>query len=95
MGYFNLIEVIGYEIFVEVVVVVGVDGFIIVDLFVEVVVGLVEIFDKVGIESIFLIVLMISDKCIVKIVVMGWGYLYYVFLKGVIGVGNLDVDVVN
>ncbi|MGC1509246.1 tryptophan synthase subunit alpha [Ketobacter sp. MCCC 1A13808] len=95
MGYLNPIEVTGYETFAEAAAAAGVDGLITVDLPVEAAAGPVEIFDKAGIESIFLIAPTTSDKRIAKIAAMGRGYLYYVSLKGVTGAGNLDVDAVN
>jgi tryptophan synthase alpha chain len=95
MGYLNPIEVTGYEQFAKAAAAAGVDGLITVDLPPEAAAGPVDIFDKAGIESIFLIAPTTSEKRIAKIAAMGRGYLYYVSLKGVTVAGNLDVDAVN
>lgn len=95
MGYLNPIEVYGYEKFAIDASEAGVDGLITVDLPPEAAAGPVALFDKAGIESIFLIAPTTSEARIEKIAAKGRGYLYYVSLKGVTGAGNLDVESVN
>ncbi len=95
MGYLNPIEIYGYERFANDAAEAGVDGLITVDLPPEAADSALAQFDRVGIESIFLIAPTTSEKRIKLIADKGRGYLYYVSLKGVTGAGNLDVDGVN
>lgn len=95
MGYLNPIEIYGYERFAKDAAEAGVDGLITVDLPPEAAQEPVELFDKAGIESIFLIAPTTSEKRIAQIAGKGRGYLYYVSLKGVTGAGNLDAGAVK
>lgn len=91
MGYVNLIEWMGVDVFVVEVYVVGVDGVLVVDYLLEEVGVFVEKMCVVQIDLIFLLVFMLIDECIVDVGKIVSGYVYYVLFKGVIGVGNLDV----
>lgn len=94
MGYVNLIEVMGLEKFVSVVLVVGVDGVLVVDYLLEEVVSFGVVMKVQGMDLIFLFVLMFIVVCIEQVVVVVSGYVYYVLLVGVIGVGYLNIEVV-
>lgn len=65
MGYVNLIECMGVEVFVKVVFEVGVDGVFVVDYLFEECEVFVNIMCVVGIDLIFLLVFMFIEVCIV------------------------------
>lgn len=92
MGYLNFMEVMGYEVFVDVVVDVGVDGIFIVDLLLEEVDDVVLLFMECNFDVVFLFLLIIIDDWICVISEYFFGYVYYVLFKGVIGVVKINVD---
>ena len=95
MGYLNPVERYGYAAFAKDAAEAGVDGMITVDMPPEFAAPLSTAFDKVGLDSIFLIAPTTQTARIETIAAAGRGYLYYVSLKGVTGAANLDVDAVR
>lgn len=99
MGYYNLIYVCDLKKFVYVVKDVGVDGFIVVDILVEVDDELCLLVFDVGLNFICFVILMIDDKWLFVVLVNMFGFVYYVFVIGIIGVNIVDIgwviEVVN
>lgn len=94
MGYYNLIYCFGVDMFVVEVKEVGVDGLIIVDLLLEYDVELVILVQVVGIDFICLIILIIDDVCLLCVLECSFGFVYYVLVVGVIGVGLVIIEYV-
>ena len=92
MGYANPIEAMGIEKFVAAAKAAGVDGTIVVDYPPEECGPFADLCGKAGIDSIFLLAPTSTDARIREVARVGTGYLYYVSLKGVTGVKNVDAD---
>lgn len=95
MGYYNLIYSYGLEKFVVDVKDVGVDGMIIVDLFVEEDDELCLFVMKVGFVFICLVLLIVDDDCLLVILKNLSGFVYYVLINGIIGVVMFDYGIVG
>ena len=91
-GYANPIEAMGLEKFVAAAKSAGVDGVIVVDYPPEECGPFAELCGKAGIDCIFLLAPTSTDARIREVARVGTGYLYYVSLKGVTGVKNVDAD---
>ena len=92
MGYLNPIERIGYEKFSKLASDSGVDAILVVDLPHEEAKGIVNIFKKDNLESIFLIAPNTQVERINKISKFASGFLYYISLKGVTGASTLNIQ---
>ena len=92
MGYANPIEAMGIEKFVAAAKAAGVDGTIVVDYPPEECGPFADLCGKAGIDCIFLLAPTSTDARIREVARVGTGYLYYVSLKGVTGVKNVDAD---
>jgi tryptophan synthase alpha chain len=90
MGYANPIEAMGMEKFVAAAQAAAIDGVIVVDYPPEECVAFVALCRKSGIDTIFLLAPTSTDERIRSVAGSGSGYLYYVSLKGVTGVKNVD-----
>ena len=95
MGYLNLIEVTGYEVFARLASDAGIDGVITVDMPPEEADDYISALEAGGLDPVFLIAPTTSDERIAKIGAVASGFVYYVSLKGVTGAANLDVDSVR
>jgi tryptophan synthase alpha chain len=91
MGYFNPIEIMGYENFVQTAQSVGVDGVLTVDLPPEEVTEFTTLLRSHEIANIFLIAPTTATERVKRLCLQAEGYLYYVSLKGVTGSANLDI----
>jgi tryptophan synthase alpha chain len=92
MGYANPIEAMGMEKFVAAAQAAAVDGVIVVDYPPEECLPFVAQCRKSGIDTIFLLAPTSTDERIRSVADSGSGYLYYVSLKGVTGVKNVDAS---
>jgi tryptophan synthase alpha chain len=90
MGYANPIEAMGAEKFVAAAQAAGIDGVIVVDYPPEECAPFVALCRKSGIDTIFLLAPTSTDERIRSVASAGSGYLYYVSLKGVTGVKDVD-----
>lgn len=90
MGYANPIERMGQGAFVQSAAKAGVDGILVVDYPPEEVVDFAAQLDKVQIDPIFLLAPTSTEARIKKVAQVARGYVYYVSLKGVTGVGSVD-----
>ncbi|MDF1780620.1 MAG: tryptophan synthase subunit alpha [Alcanivoracaceae bacterium] len=90
MGYLNPVEAMGYEVFADRCVEVGVDGVLLVDLPPEESQLVAPLFRERSLDLVFLIAPTTTEARIAKIAAAGSGYLYYVSLKGVTGAATLD-----
>ncbi|MBQ0753833.1 MAG: tryptophan synthase subunit alpha [Gammaproteobacteria bacterium] len=95
MGYLNPIEAMGYEVFADRCVEVGVDGVLLVDLPPEESGDVAPLFRERHLDLVFLLAPTTSEERVALIAKAGSGYLYYVSLKGVTGAATLDVDSVQ
>ncbi|MFC1750574.1 tryptophan synthase subunit alpha [Pseudomonadota bacterium] len=95
MGYMNPVEIMGYANFADVAADAGVDGLLTVDMPPEEAGELMNILSAANIDPIFLLAPTTVDERIGKICANASGFVYYVSLKGVTGVGNLDVAAVE
>jgi len=95
MGYANPIEAMGYEAFAATAHEAGVDGVLVVDYPPEESRPLVELLNKRGIDSIFLLSPTSEDSRIQQVGRVASGYIYYVSLKGVTGAANIDLQEVG
>lgn len=85
MGYLNLFVIMGYECFVEVVVVVGIDGLIVVDFLLCEVDELIWVFVKYGFYMILFVVLML-EVCDFVVEKFGiGGFFYCILVVGLMG----------
>lgn len=91
MGYLNPIEQYGYDLFAQHAVEAGVDGTILVDLPPEEGEGVYRVWQKHGLQSIYLCSPTTSADRMDLINQYADGYLYYVSLKGVTGSDALNV----
>ncbi|MCF6323139.1 MAG: tryptophan synthase subunit alpha [Gammaproteobacteria bacterium] len=91
MGYMNPVEIMGYQAFATAAAEAGVDGLITVDMPPEEAGDLLAVLKGAEIDPIFLLAPTTIDKRITKICAETSGFVYYVSLKGVTGVANLDV----
>lgn len=92
MGYFNPIEIMGYEPFVTTAATVGVDGVLTVDLPPEEIGELGRLLQTHALAPIFLIAPTTTPERMQKIASQAKGYLYYVSVKGVTGSANIDIN---
>jgi tryptophan synthase alpha chain len=90
MGYANPIEAMGMEKFVAAAKAADIDGVIVVDYPPEECAPFVALCRKRGIDTIFLLAPTSTDERIRSVARSGSGYLYYVSLRGVTGVKNVD-----
>lgn len=95
MGYLNPVEVMGYERFAQDASEAGVDGVILVDLPPEEAEDFLQPAAQFGIDPVFLLSPTSTPQRIKLIASKGRGFLYYVSLKGVTGVKELDVAAVS
>lgn len=91
MGYVNPIEVMGYERFAELAAVAGVDGTILVNLPPEEGEVPAQIFEKHGIDTVYLLAPTTSLSRAEYICNKSRGFVYYVSVKGVTGASTLNV----
>ena len=90
MGYANPIEAMGAEKFVAAAQASAIDGVIVVDYPPEECAPFVALCRNSGIDTIFLLAPTSTDERIRSVASAGSGYLYYVSLKGVTGVKDVD-----
>jgi tryptophan synthase alpha chain len=95
MGYANPLEHMGYAVFADAAIAVGVDGLLTVDIPPEEAGDLNRELKRVGIDNIFLLAPTTTDVRAKHICELATGYLYYVSLKGVTGAGNIDTKEVS
>jgi tryptophan synthase alpha chain len=95
MGYLNVVERIGAEIFAARAAVAGVDGVILVNLPPEEAAQLRAAFEPHGIDLILLLAPTTTRARAALILAAASGFAYYVSLKGTTGAGHLDVDAVR
>ena len=95
MGYLNLIEVAGYDVFAQRAADAGIDGVITVDMPPEEAEDYIAALEKAGLDPVFLVAPTSTHERIEKIGAVASGFVYYVSLKGVTGAANLDVDSVR
>jgi tryptophan synthase alpha chain len=91
MGYLNPVEAMGYEVFAATAAGVGVDALLLVDLPPEEAADVQPLFQRHGLDLIFLLAPTTTDRRVARVAELGSGYLYYVSLKGVTGAATLDV----
>ncbi len=91
MGYANPIEAMGYEKFVEAARASEVDGVLVVDYPPEESERLAGLLARQEIDAIFLLAPTSTDARIEQVARYARGYVYYVSLRGVTGVANLDL----
>ncbi len=92
MGYANPIEAMGYQLFAQKAVEVGVDGVLTVDLPPEEAGSLAAMLKSHGLDAIFLLAPTTPDWRVAEVAKHASGYVYYVSLKGVTGAANLDME---
>ncbi len=90
MGYLNPVEIMGYEVFVQRAVAVGVDGVLIVDMPPAEASELHRMLRAKDIDTVFLAAATTSQQRAANIIAHCSGYLYYVSLKGVTGAALTD-----
>ena len=95
MGYANPIEAMGSARFVELSKAAGVDGVLVVDYPPEECREFAHTLREAGLDPIFLLAPTSTDQRFNDVAEAGSGYLYYVSLKGVTGVGSVDFDEVG
>lgn len=95
MGYANPIEAMGVSSFVERAGQAGVDGVLVVDYPPEECREFALTVREAGLDCIFLLAPTSSDQRFSDVAASGSGYIYYVSLKGVTGVGSVDFDEVG
>ncbi|MBS7405966.1 MAG: tryptophan synthase subunit alpha, partial [Oxalobacter sp.] len=95
MGYANPIERMGTDVFIRKANESGVDGVLVVDYPPEEATDFAAGLRQAGMDMIFLLAPTSTDERIRKVGRVAGGYLYYVSLKGVTGVGNLDIGEVT
>lgn len=92
MGYANPIEAMGHGEFATAAQAAGVDGVLVVDYPPEESRPLVELLERHGVDSIFLLSPTTQDSRMEQVGRMATGYIYYVSLKGVTGAATLDLS---
>jgi len=95
MGYANPIEAMGVEVFVQSASEAGVDGVLVVDYPPEECGDFAGMLKAAGMDPIFLLAPTSTDQRFSDVAAYGSGYIYYVSLKGVTGVGAVDFDEVG
>jgi len=91
MGYANPIEAMGQEAFVRAAHGAGVDGVIVVDYPPEECREFARLLRECGMDLVFLIAPTSTPERIAMIARLASGYIYYVSLRGVTGVANIDM----
>lgn len=94
MGYLNPIEIMGYQTFAARASAAGVDGVLTVDMPPEEAGSVESVFEKAGLDPIFLASPTSNGERLQKIASVAKGFIYYVSLKGVTGAATLDVQAV-
>ena len=94
MGYTNPVERMGYAKFADAARRVGVDALLTVDMPPEEVDALLVELKRNGLDNIFLVAPTTALQRIQKITEQASGFVYYVSLKGVTGVGHVDTAAV-
>jgi tryptophan synthase alpha chain len=94
-GYANPIEAMGVERFADEAKRVGADGVLIVDYPPEEARDMVDLLDRRGLDTIFLLSPTTTDERLKQVAALGRGYLYYVSLKGVTGAAHIDLEDVS
>ena len=92
MGYANPIEALGYQKFIELAEVSGVDGVLVVDYPPEESVELAKHLERHHIDPIYLLSPTTTEARIGQVANLSRGYVYYVSLKGVTGAKHLDLS---
>ena len=95
MGYANPIEAMGVPTFVERAKAAGVDGVLVVDYPPEECREFAHTVRAAGLDPIFLLAPTSSAQRFSDVAEAGSGYIYYVSLKGVTGVGSVNFDEVR
>lgn len=95
MGYANPIEAMGVPNFVERARAAGVDGVLVVDYPPEECREFAVTVREAGLDPIFLLAPTSSEQRFSDVAEAGSGYIYYVSLKGVTGVGSVNFDEVR
>ena len=95
MGYLNPIEIMGYEVFIQKAIEVGVDGVLVVDMPPSESAVLHGQLQTAGIDTIYLVSPTTNAGRAVSIAGHSSGYLYYVSLKGVTGAALTDYESVR
>ena len=95
MGYANPIEAMGVSDFVERAKAAGVDGVLVVDYPPEECREFALKVREAGLDPIFLLAPTSSEQRFSDVAEAGSGYIYYVSLKGVTGVGSVNFDEVR
>ena len=91
MGYLNPIEVMGYAAFAEAAALAGVDGVITVDMPPEEAREYVGLLRERQIDPIFLLAPTSSEARMQLVAEVASGFIYYVSMRGITGVGGLDM----
>lgn len=91
MGYLNPVEAMGESVFASAAVEAGLDGILTVDMPPEESVGYHDTMASQGLACIFLVSPTTPASRLGAIAEQGKGFVYYVSLKGVTGVGQADV----
>ncbi len=91
MGYANPIEAMGQKAFVKAAHEAGVDGVIVVDYPHEECQEFARQLRECGMDLVFLLAPTSTPERIAKIARLASGYIYYVSLRGVTGVANIDM----
>ena len=94
MGYANPVEAMGVEAFVQSAKAAGVDGVIVVDYPPEECGPFAERCSQAGLDCILLLAPTSTEARIREVARHGSGYLYYVSLRGVTGVKDVDAEAV-
>lgn len=95
MGYANPIEAMGVPTFVERAREAGVDGVLVVDYPPEECRDFALTVREAGLDPVFLLAPTSSEQRFSDVAAAGSGYIYYVSLKGVTGVGSVNFDEVR
>jgi len=95
MGYANPIEAMGAQTFVTRARDAGVDGVLVVDYPPEECREFAQTVRAAGLDPIFLLAPTSTEQRFSDVAAAGSGYIYYVSLKGVTGVGSVDFDEVG
>jgi len=91
MGYANPIEAMGQEAFIRAAREAGVDGLIVVDYPPEECQEFARVLRECGMDLVFLLAPTSTPERIAMIARLASGYIYYVSLRGVTGVANIDL----
>ncbi len=90
MGYANPVEAMGHSRFAERAAASGVDGVLVVDYPPEEAQAFVELLDRRGVDTIFLVSPTTTEARMRELAARARGYIYYVSLAGVTGASHFD-----